>query len=328
MSSSSSASSSDIPVVCVGVLVADHLSTPIDHLPAAGELVMASDLVLNIGGNASNAGMALSKLGIRATVCGKVGNDVFGKFVAETLSRAGVDVSRLGTDPNRATSQSLIVNVRGEDRRFIHSFGSNQGVVAADLDPLIALRPKVLYVGGLFILPNLNTTELAERFKTARANGTTTLLDVAIPGPADYIRQLEPVLPYTDVFLPNTDEAAVMLGENDPMRQAETFYKMGAKRVVITCGSKGSVVVSDTLRARLGTYPVEFVDGTGGGDAFDAGYIAGLLDGLDEIACLKLASAIGASCVRAVGTTAGIFTRAEADAFIAAHELKIERVGN
>ena len=75
------------------------------------------------------------------------------------------------------------------------------------------------------------------------------------------------------------------------------------------------------MRARVGTYPVAFVDGSGGGDAFDAGYIAGLLDNLSEHDCLKLASAVGASCVRAVGTTAGIFTRPEADAFIREHEL-------
>jgi sugar/nucleoside kinase (ribokinase family) len=67
-----------------------------------------------------------------------------------------------------------------------------------------------------------------------------------------------------------------------------------------------------------------FVDGTGGGDAFVAGYIAGLVDGLSEINCLKLASAVGASCVRAVGASAGVFTRAEADAFIARHELAVE----
>ena len=77
---------------------------------------------------------------------------------------------------------------------------------------------------------------------------------------------------------------------------------------------------------RLGTYPVPFVDGSGGGDAFDAGYIAGLLDGLDELDCLRLASAVGASCVRAVGTTAGVFTRPEADAFVARHELPIEPI--
>ena len=117
-------------------------------------------------------------------------------------------------------------------------------------------------------------------------------------GPGDYLGLLRPVLPETDVFLPNTDEAALILGERDPVRQAEAFRDLGARRVVITCGGRGSVAVSDTFRARLGTYPVAFLDGSGGGDAFDAGYIAGLLEGHDELGCLQLASAIGASWPR------------------------------
>ena len=68
-------------VVCAGLLVADHLCAPISHLPAAGELVPTDKMVLNIGGCASNAAVVLAKLGITATVCGKVGNDFFGKFV-------------------------------------------------------------------------------------------------------------------------------------------------------------------------------------------------------------------------------------------------------
>ena len=282
--------------------------------------------MLNIGGCASNAAVALSKLGVRATLCGRVGDDVFGRFVTESLVGFGVDVSGIKIDPERATSQTLIVNVKGQDRRFIHSFGANKGLTVADLDPVLDPAPKVLYVGGYLILPGLDAHALAARFSRVRKDGTFTILDVATPGPADYLRHLKVVLPETDVFLPNTDEATLILGEPDPVRQAEAFHEMGARRVVITCGDRGSVVVSEGLRARLGTYPVTFIDGSGGGDAFDAGYIAGLLDDLSERECLMLASAVGASCVRAVGTTSGVFTRPEADAFIGRNELAFETI--
>jgi sugar/nucleoside kinase (ribokinase family) len=149
---------------------------------------------------------------------------------------------------------------------------------------------------------------------------------VATPGPGTYLRRLWPVLPETDVFLPNIDEAMLILGEPDPILQARMFHDLGARRVIITMGGNGAVSFSDQLRVRLGTYPIPYVDGSGGGDAFDAGFIAGLLDGLDELGCLKIASAVGASCVRAIGTTAGVFTRAEADAFIAQHELAAEPI--
>ncbi len=314
------------PVVCAGVIVADHLCTPISHFPASGELVKADELILNIGGCASNAAVVLSKLGVRSTVCGKVGDDFFGRYVAETLESYGVDSKKLGVDPTRATSQSLIVNVKGQDRRFIHSFGANVGLTVDDLDRALETHPRVVYLGGFLILPGLDAEALAERFAKARADGTWTVLDVATPGPGDYLRHLRPVLPFTDVFLPNTDEAALILGESDPVRQARAFYEMGAKRVVVTMGERGSIVISDSLQAHLGAYPIDYVDGTGGGDSFDAGYIAGLIEELPELECLKLASAVGASCVRAVGTTAGIFSREEARQFIESHELKVEPI--
>ncbi len=311
-------------VVCAGIVVADHLTTPISHVPAAGELVKADDLVLNIGGCASNAAVALSKLGIRSSVCGRVGDDVFGRYVADVLSAHQVDCRALTIDRERSTSQSLIINVSGQDRRFIHSFGANAGLSADDVAGALRDSTKVLYVGGYLILPGVDPKALADVFRQARGRGILTVLDVVTPASGRYLDALRPVLAETDAFLPNTDEAALILGESDPIRQAEIFREMGAKLVAITMGSQGAIALSDSLRLRLGTYPVKYVDASGGGDAFDAGYIAGLLDGRDLVDCLKLASALGASCVRAVGTTAGIFTRAEADAFLASRELKIE----
>jgi sugar/nucleoside kinase (ribokinase family) len=314
-------------VVCAGLLVADHLCTPISHLPAAGELVAADELILNIGGCAANASVVLAKLGVTAMICGKVGDDVFGKFVTDTLNGYGVDCGAVAVDPHLPTSQTLIVNVKGQDRRFIHSFGANKAICAEDLDPILEDPPRVLYVGGYLIMPGLDAHALAKRFARARKAGTITLLDVACPGGADYLDLVAPVLAETDVFLPNSHEAELILrGETDPVKQAEAFRDLGARRVVITRGDEGAVSLSDALRVKLGTYPVPFIDGSGGGDAFDAGYIVGLLDGLSELDCLKFASAIGASCVRAVGTTAGVFTRPEADAFLREHTLAVEAI--
>ena len=117
-----------LPRRLCGIFVADHPCTPIDHLPTAGELVAADELILNIGGCASNTAVVLAKLGVRATLCQKVGDDVFGRFVKETLVGFGVDVSAVSVDPALPTSQTLIVNVKGQDRRFaIHLFGVNWG---------------------------------------------------------------------------------------------------------------------------------------------------------------------------------------------------------
>jgi sugar/nucleoside kinase (ribokinase family) len=324
MSPSSSMASSPVPVVCAGLVVADHVCPPLDHLPRASELVLVDELVLNIGGGAANTAVDLARLRVTAAVRARVGDDVFGRFVIETLRAHQVDTRALLIDPTFATSQTLILNVRGDDRRFIHSLGANLEFSSADIDQVLDPPPRVLHIGYFLILPGLDALGLAERIARARKSGTKTLLDVATPGPGNYLEPLCTVLPHTDVFVPNTDEAALILGEEDPVRQARIFHDMGARRVVITRGEHGLISVSDEQSLRIGAYPVDFVDGSGGGDAFNAGYIVGLLEDRSELDCLKLASAVGASCVRAVGTTAGVFDRSEAEEFLRRHELAVE----
>lgn len=313
-----------VEVLCCGIVVADHVCTPIARIPAAGELVLAERILLTLGGCAANAAVDLAKMGVSAGIAARVGGDVFGRVVADLLRDAEVDVTSLRSSPDADTSQTLILNVAGEDRRFVHSFGANAEFRAADIPLDIACQAKVLYVGGYLVMPRLDAHELADVFRQVRALGVLTVLDVVTPRAADYLPRLTPLLPHVDVFLPNDHEAEILSGETDPVRQAEFFRALGAHTVVITCGGNGSILVDDRRRLRAGVFPVEYVDGSGGGDAFDAGYICGLLQGLAPEGCLRLASALGASCVRAVGTTPGVFTRAECDDFLARHSLSIE----
>jgi sugar/nucleoside kinase (ribokinase family) len=184
----------------------------------------------------------------------------------------------------------------------------------------------VLYLGGYLLMNGLITAELAQVFAAARQAGVRTVLDVVTPGPGDYLPRLEPLLPHVDVFLPNNLEAELISGRKEPIEQAEFFHRLGAGTAVVTLGGDGSVLVTKDLRLRAGVYAVPFVDGSGGGDAFDAGYIFGLLNGYSTEDCLRLASALGASCVRAIGTTPGVFTRPECEAFMRQNTLKVERI--
>ena len=149
---------------------------------------------------------------------------------------------------------------------------------------------------------------------------------VTVPGSGDYLPQLEKLLPYVDVFLPNSDEAELLCSETDPVRQAEFFRDLGANTTVITLGSEGAVLAQENLRLRSGAYGASYVDGSGGGDAFAAGFIYGRLRDLSAADCLRIASALGASCVREIGTTLGVFTRAECERFLAEHPLEIQEI--
>lgn len=309
-----------------GILVADHLCSPIDHLPRAGELLLAEELPLAIGGCASNVAMGLARLGVSVGVVGRVGRDPFGRFIRDTLAASGVGVDGIREVEGVGTSGTLIINVQGEDRRFIHTLGANGVFRVEDIELEQVARAKVLYVGGYLLMARFDHQPLAELFRQARARGVKTVLDVVLPGPGDHWRRLEDVLAHTDVFLPNTDEAAIITGLKDPLEQAERFRSAGAACVCITCGGAGTIVLADGLRVRAGVYPMPFIGGTGAGDAFDAGYIAGLLSGQDTLGCLKWGSALGASCVRAIGATESLFTREELLAFVAQHDLSLAAV--
>ncbi len=313
-------------VLCAGIVVADHVCSPIDHLPAAGELVTAERLLLTIGGCAANTAVDLVKMETSVGLVGRVGDDVFGRVVADMLRGHGVDGTNLAVSAGADTSQTMIVNVAGEDRRFIHTFGANALFSARDIPLERVARCKALYLGGYLVMPSLKQEELVPVFEAAHRAGARTVLDVVTPGPGEYLSRLERLLPHVDVFLPNNHEGELITGERDPLRQAEVFRRLGAGTVVITLGGDGAVLVNGQVRLRSGVYPVPYVDGSGGGDAFDAGFVYGLLHGLGAEDCLRVASALGASCVRAVGTTPGVFTRGECEAFLRAHTLRIERL--
>lgn len=300
----------------VGVLVADHMCAPIERLPKQGELILTDQLLLTIGGCASNAGMDMARVGIDVSVCGCVGDDAFGQFIIDTLDGARARTNLIRKLPGVGTAATLIVNVKGEDRRFIHSLGANAKMTVADIPWDEVKRSKVLYVGGYLLMTALDQLELAEMFCQARAAGITTVLDVVLPGPGDHWSKVEKILPHTDVFLPNTDEAAFITGLTDPKAQATRFHEAGAGTVVITCGGDGTILCTKDLRLQAEIYRFPYVGGTGAGDAFDAGYIAGLLQGLGPRECLAWGSVLGGSCVRAISATESVFNRAEAEAYL------------
>lgn len=308
-------------VLCSGIIVTDHVCAPVHHMPVPGELILTDTIDLTLGGCAANVSTALAKLGVAARLVGRIGDDIAGDVVKQLLDQAGVRTTGLIRTPGIATSQTLIVNVSGQDRRFIHTYGSNSRFVASDIPAQPG--PEVLYLGGYLLMQNCKGEELATVFKKARASGAKTILDVVTPGKADYLPWLEPILPEVDYFLPNDHEGELITGHSSPAEQARVFRNMGARNVLITRGDKGTVWIGDKTHLESDIFRVPFVDGSGSGDAFAAGFILGLLENRSPEEILTMASAVGASCVRALGTTQGIFSRPELDAFLQANRLRI-----
>ena len=312
--------------VCAGIIVADHVCEPVPRMPRPGELVLTPRMDLTTGGNATNVATDLARLGRNVELVGVVGRDVFGEFVQKTLTDAGVSCTHLRHSPAHATSGTFVINCEGEDRRFIHAIGASAAFTGKELTDEIITAGRVLYLGGYCLCEELTPAQVARVFQTARNAGVPTVLDVVLADPQTAWDRLRPVLPFTDVFLPNSDEAAAITGLTDPVAQAERFHKAGAKTVVVTCGEAGAVLVSETARLQAGAYSIDYIDGTGSGDAFSAGFIHGLLADADWETCLRWGSGLGASCVRAAGASTGVFTAKELAEFHESHPLQIEPI--
>lgn len=313
-----------IDCLCSGILFADVVCSPIDHAPEEGQLVAPECIELALGGCASNAALDLARLGVKVGVAGCVGKDVFGQFVIDTLAEGGVDVSGIHRLDGIHTACTMVINVRGQDRRFVSSPGANTRLTVEHISPAALQETRILYIGGYLMLHAFENNETVKMLRDVRRAGTKVLLDVVGITEPDSFDRVAMMLPETDIFFPNDDEAAAMTGLSDPIGQAEKFRQAGVETVVITQGDQGTLLIGNQQRLRCGVYPTEFVGGTGAGDAFDAGYIAGMLDGHDPAGCVRWGSALGASCVRAVSATESVFDRRQAEAFMKEHSLQIE----
>jgi sugar/nucleoside kinase (ribokinase family) len=135
---------------------------------------------------------------------------------------------------------------------------------------------------------------------------------------------LRPMLRHADVFMPNDEEAHALTGERDAEAQANVFLSLGCGMVIITQGAKGTLVKNRETTLYADVYPIDFVDGSGSGDAFAAGFITGLTEGWGLKRTLEFASAIGASACTKLGCTSGVVNREGAEAMLRDYALHIE----
>ena len=305
-------------VACVGLLAADLFASPIQRLPNPGELTVTSGLTMSVGGSAANTAAALRSLGRKVEVAGKVGTDMQGDFIIAELQRRGIGVNHIKRTSKCATSGTVVLSVLGEDRRYLHCTGANAAFGLNDLDHSITNGAHILYFGGYLALPLFIANQLTKLFREAKSSGCITVLDVAIPAGSLFgIDDVAPALAYTDYFLPNNQEAAELTGYADERCQAQCLNEVNpACAVVITRGSEGSLTLQSGRFIETPPFRMHSVDESGAGDAFAAGLIAAVLKKWDLERALQFASAMGASCTRAMGCSAGVFTFEEAVSFL------------
>jgi sugar/nucleoside kinase (ribokinase family) len=139
---------------------------------------------------------------------------------------------------------------------------------------------------------------------------------------------LRALLPHVDYFLPNDDEAKLITGLDDPAAQVRSLLAMGAGTVVVTHGKAGAVAGRGGRLWRSGIFKMDGIDPSGSGDAFAGGIVTGIVRGYDLPAMLQCASALGASATRAIGTTDGVFTAGELDAFLKDNPMAVRELAD
>ena len=294
-------------VLSLGIYVVDVLGRPIDQFPEKGKLALFDELEIHTGGCANNTAIALTRLGVSAGAMGKVGTDAFGDLILQGLVDNGIDTAGMQQDASASTSFTFVAVASDGERTFYHYIGANGELCEADLNWEVIKSVKILHIAGALVMPRFDGVPMANVLREAKTLGITTSLDTAYDATGRWMETLEPCLPYVDMFMPSIVEAQHLTGLSG-YREIVQFLRRnyGIHTIVIKMGENGSYASTPEAEYIAPAYPVNAVDATGAGDAYVAGFLAGTIMGWDLKATAELASATGAACVTAIGTTAGI----------------------
>lgn len=304
-------------VACLGILVADLLGRPIDSLPPRGRLGLVEQMTLHIGGCAANTGIDLARLGVSTAVLGKVGADGLGDFVVHTLERSGLDTRGVVRDADATTSATMVLVGSDGERTFLHHLGGNARYRADEVNWEVIGETRLLHVAGALVMPALDGPPMAGVLRRGREKGLLTSLDTVWDATGKWMQTLGPCLAYTDYFLPSLSEAQEITGRKEPRDVARALRDAGVRTVGLKLGEAGCYVQTADAELNVPAFKVHAVDGTGSGDAWDAGFLCGILNGWDLERTARFANAVGAFCVTAVGATAGVRSLEETEAFVA-----------
>jgi sugar/nucleoside kinase (ribokinase family) len=293
-------------VLCLGILVADVVAKPIEEMPGKGKLQLVDTMELHTGGCASNTGYDLNKLGISTGLMGKVGMDGFGDFFINYMEDSGLDTRGIKRTSSVNTSATMVMVSADGERTFFHYLGANGELCYDDIDLDILREAKILHIAGAFLMPEFDGKPAAKVLKQARDLGIITSLDTAWDSRDNWMSLLEPCLHHLDIFMPSIEEARMVTGKEEPKEIADFLLSYGIGTVALKMGEQGSYIRTRDWDVYVPIFEVETVDSTGAGDAFAAGFLAGVAKGWDHREAAKLASAVGACCVTAMGATAGV----------------------
>jgi 5-dehydro-2-deoxygluconokinase len=324
-------------VICLGRFAVDFYAQQI-----GARLEDVASFAKYLGGSSANTAFGCARLGLKAAMAARVGDDALGRFLTETLGREGCDVSRVSVDPARLTA-CVVLGIK--DRHtfpliFYRENCADMAVTEADVaEDFIAQSKALLITGTHFSTAHVHrvSTTALER---ARRNDVRTVLDIDYrpvlwgltkrgDGETRFIASdavtahLQGILPLFDLVIGTEEEFAIAGGGKDIVRALEAVRRVTHATLVVKRGPLGCAVIDGAIPRSLDDafngrgVTVEVLNVLGAGDAFSAGFLSGWIRGEDYDECCRYANACGALVVSRHGCAPAMPTRIELDHFLA-----------
>lgn len=278
------------------------------RFPSPGETILGGDFFIFQGGKGANQAVAAARLGGGVTFICKVGNDVFGNNAIQHYANEGIDVSGILMDTNAPTGVAVItVNDQGENCIIVAS-GANALLSVNDIENEINVLEKAAW-----IITQLETPLPVIEYLSTYAKEHKKHL-ILNPAPALEL----PHAVYEGLFLitPNENEAELLTGiavqdEHSAKKACDIFKSRGVQNVIITLGSKGAFVDSETYQGIIETYQVKALDTTAAGDVFNGALVVALAEGMFWKEAVQFACKAAAISVTKMGAQISAPTRIE-----------------
>ena len=278
-----------------------------------GETLTGNDFYTAAGGKGANQAVAAAKLSGRSVMIGRVGKDIFGIDLRESLRKNNVDVSAVSTDDDQPTGTALITVDDNAENTIIIIPGAN-GAVS---DKELVLLEKALSDAKVLMLQlEIPLETIISAAKLAKKHNVIVLLD---PAPAQKLP--DELLELCDYITPNETEVKILTDieintTTDAKKAAEILKNRGVSTVIIKMSDKGSFYFDGKEEFMFPAFSVRPVDTVAAGDAFNGGFAAALAEGKQLNEVLQWANAAGALSTTKAGAQPSMPTKEELFRFL------------
>jgi sugar/nucleoside kinase (ribokinase family) len=277
---------------------------------------LAKDLSITLGSSSAIFAHNLALLGNRVGFSSCIGADPFGEICVKRLAESGVDLSRVKRLAGKTTGLTAILPQR--QQRFILTYpGTMYALRSSDLDMGYLFSAKHLHMSSYFLQKGMRP-DLIEVFRKAKDAGLSTSLDTNDDPEDRWSGDIQLLLKYLDILLPNEREAR-KIARMDNLDRAAEFLSSKVSTLVIKRGGLGAVAWSNKQKHASFPPVVDEADHVGAGDSFNAGFIHQFIRGAKIEECLKFANVAGALSVTRAGGTEAFRDAVYRDAFLRKH---------